>query len=473
MNLYLDKCSSDSKYATLASDYSVSSAKQKLYHLFNGSDKISGNTDGNPRAEAEQFTKELFSLIYYNNTKTASRYKGWAKSAFDQIQKTFNFDKLSDECFLDSDKSVEALSYFLSSLSDDIAKLRQDQNKFVKENEFLGIDKEDLEEEFIPDSDDSESLSDKLKKLPTKILQEFKDTEKLEEMLGVKLTAGNDGSELQTGSSVGRQLVNDLKRNPKIREILLKAGSLLDEMNSKTVTDQSTIENIVGIEYGRDLSQLTFGSKTLLLNPITEVLFYDKFCRNQLDVYEYEADTEKGKGPIWVLLDRSSSTKHASRYVIISAIAIAMIHIAKREKRPIWIIEFNGRLQHEYYMDVELSCQRNGKAITLQDMICELAEREPTGGTNFDLPINCALDKDPTAKKADLIMVTDGEATISSSTGTRINQFKDQDMKIYTILLGVRRSSLTPYSDQIVDVESLSSADQETAIGSVMSSVSK
>ena len=146
MNLYLDKCSSDGKFSSLASDYSLREATEKLYHCFNGTDKINNHKDWNPKQEAVQFTKELFSLLYYNNTKTTAKQKGWAKAAIDQIKKSNNFNQLSDDCFLDSDKSIEALSTFLSSMSHDIAKLRKDQNQFVIDNEFLGMEKEDLEE---------------------------------------------------------------------------------------------------------------------------------------------------------------------------------------------------------------------------------------------------------------------------------------------------------------------------------------
>ena len=100
-----------------------------------------------------------------------------------------------------------------------------------------------------------------------------------------------------------------------------------------------------------------------------------------------------------------------------------------------------------------------------------IASRTPSGGTNFNAPISLALDKNPLAEKADLIMVTDGEGLISDPVMESIKEFKAKGMQFYSILLGSRPGILESISDQIVDLEKLASTqDQDQTIGSILKS---
>lgn len=458
---------SEALYNINASDYEIRSARYNLYTHFSNTDLKTGITFDDPKETANEFCKELFGILY-DESEISKTGLTWAKAAMEQVCKTADFKKLADKCYLNHRLSLQATSILIDRMASQVSELRKEQNKSSqKDLDEFGVV---FDDSYLPDSDDIETLSDRLKSIPKEILKEFQDGEIIEGMIGA--CPGNGTDDLGSGNSFGRRLLNDVKKNPALRKIFLKAGSLLDAMTSKTVKEQSTIENIVGIGQGRNLSMLTNASRSLLMNPVTETLFYDKFCRNLLDVFEYEADVEKGRGPIWIMLDRSSSTRRNERYIIMSAIAIAFIHLAKKEKRPIWIIEFNGALKYEQSMDSEGNCFLYESPADFTHLVAGVAKRSPSGGTDFDKPITRCLNTDPNAVKADMIMVTDGCASLAPEVESRVNDFKEKGMKFYTILLGVRAKYLEGVSDEIVDLEKLDSESADSAIGSIMNSVS-
>ena len=459
MKLVIDSSlSSDAIHDELASGGTrLQKTNKMLSDMFKGEDLISG-IKGFHNEEAKQLSREIFSSLFENSDRVESQ-SSWAKSLIDSLQDTEVYRQLKKHCRNNKYKSGVATNKLINELRFMAKDLRSQQKQ-----EQLDFDDPDMEVEF--DEDALEDLEDLISGFAPQMIDEFNEDDELGKMLGIGHNMSKASPE--KGKSIGRNLLQSVKQNKSLLEVFKKAGSLLEAMDSKKVKDQSGIENLIGIVQGRDLRSLTTGSRGLLCNPITENLFYDKFCRNQLDVYDYESEINKSRGAIMLLIDESGSM-NGGRNSLASAIAVAFTHLAVKEERPITIVGFNSSVTNVYEVK-DRKCVSNYKEIELSDLLMELATRKPTGGTNFDAPICTALGFCPNEKKADLIMVTDGHAPISETTVERLNEYKKDGLKFYSILLGCNSLSLEKCSDEIIDIEKLSSGNQKTAVGSILNS---
>lgn len=452
---------SDTIHDELLNQTGLYKAEKRLADMFKG-DEILNGTKGLHDEESGQLGKELFSSLFENPDRIENP-KSWARVLIDSLENSDLYRPLSAHCKNNKYKSATTAARLLEHLSSKAKELRKIQKE---EEEDFG--EEDIQIDYH--QDELEDLEDILDHITPKIIEEFN----LDDQLGELIAANHDMSlaSPEKGESIGKRLLDSVKRNPALLEIFKKAGSLLEAMDSKTVKDQESIENLIGVTQGRDLKALTPSSKFLLCNLVTEAIFYDKFCRNQLDIFDYEGEINKSRGPIMLLIDESGSMGSVSRNNIASAIGVAFTHMAVKEERPITIIGFNGGVTNVYQVkDRKCFSTRDKKDIGLSDLLMELATRRPRGGTNFDAPINKAFDLNPLEEKADLILVTDGQAPISDQTLERINEYKKEGMKFYSILLGVAGQTLCKFSDEIIDIEKISNANKKTVIGSIMNSV--
>ena len=451
---------SDAIHSELSSGNSrLAKTENHLSKMFEGDDIIHG-IKGLHKEESNQFSKEIFASLFENSDRVESQ-KSWAKVIFDSIENSDMYRQLKKHCLHNKEKSAIATARLINEIGLSAKELRKKQKQ-----EEIDFDDDQIEIDF--DDSDLDDLDDVINRFPAKIVQSFNEDDELGNMLGI----GHDMSKAspEKGKSIGKNLLESVKRNRAILEVFKKAGSLLLEMDSKKVKDQSGMENLIGIVQGRDLRNLTTGSRSLLCNPVTETVFYDKFCRDQLDVFDYEGEINKSRGAIMLLIDESGSMKSYGRNDLASAIGIAFTHLAIKEDRPITIVGFNGGVTNVYEVK-DKKCICNHREIGLSDLLMELATRQPIGGTNFDAPICKALNMYPNEQKADLVMVTDGHAPISERTVERLNEYKRDGLKFYSILLGCNSLSLEKCSDEIIDIEKLSSENQKTVAGSFLNSV--
>lgn len=451
---------SDAIYDQISKNGSrLQKSQQSLSEMFQGDDIMNG-IKGFHEEESNQLSKEIFASLFENSHKVESQ-KSWAKAIFDAIENSEMYTRMKKHCLHNQDKSAIATVRLINEIGLLAKDLRTKQQQ-----EQIDFDDPDLEIDF--DESEVEDLKDLLDLMVPQAVESFNKDDELGKMLGI----GHDMSKAspEKGKSIGKNLLDSVKRNEILLEIFNKAGSLLEAMDNKKVKDKNVIENIIGIKQGRNLNYLTTTSKSLLCNPITETVFYDKFCRNQLDIFDYEGETDKSRGPIMLLIDESGSMNTLSRSSIASALGVAFTHLAITEGRPITIIGFNSTVTNVFQVK-DKKCISNRKEVALVDLLMELATRQPSGGTNFDDPINKALSLNSNEEKADLIIVTDGHAPISDNTIERLNKYKKEDLKLYSILLGCNPSVLEKISDEIVDIEKLSSPNKKNSIGSIMNQV--
>ena len=167
---------------------------------------------------------------------------------------------------------------------------------------------------------------------------------------------------------------------------------------------------------------------------------------------------EKGKGPVVVCLDGSSSMR-GDKEVWAKALTLTLLEIARRQRRlfrsicfssadtPLQILDLNPRERYEVEMD----------------KVMELAEYFPGGGTDFEKPLDAAREcvRQSRFKRGDIVFITDGECQVPPDWAERFRADKEEmGFSLFSILIDVGSSSLgtlREFSDKITTVSRLTS----------------
>jgi len=163
-----------------------------------------------------------------------------------------------------------------------------------------------------------------------------------------------------------------------------------------------------------------------------------------------------------VLLDESSSMREAGKDIWSKAVALALMATATKQKRAWHLVAFNGGITRE----VEISA---GKA-TSND-ISRALDHGCSGGTDFNAPVLRAIDiirTSPTMKQADVVMITDGEDSVTPDTIEAANNLtRAEGVSWFAVGVGpdaeLGLQSLAPIATSMVRVRNTDDADELVA----------
>ena len=237
---------------------------------------------------------------------------------------------------------------------------------------------------------------------------------------------------------------SDVKIKPEDKFNLLEEWERVKDMaryvgKYKQLAESSRFSNkrdksveLCDITIGDDIVHSLPTEQLLMMNPTLKMEFFRRFTEKQLIQYNFRRDVPSGKGPIIALLDDSGSMYDSQRNAQKARGALfGLIEVAKKEKRDIGICIFSSH--------GEMSTFFIEKGKTNPDQILQILTVCYEGGTDFYGPIKWGLDlaKKSVFKEADIVMITDGECSISSDQKNTIDKLKkERELKISTILLG-------------------------------------
>lgn len=381
----------------------------------------------------DNFSREFFSRIYEDSDHIDTPDRTWQSTAHDICSDLPEFEQLKSICMDDSDFSAIATSQFLSKIKDQIADIAKCS---------------ELDEDEMPYQDVIDAYRGSIRNAINDINDDMGEVKAI-----VKQISG-DGF----GESLDRQkMVLDISNSKKIRQIMRRAGKLIDVANALPVKSTQASEDIIDIEYGRDISRITNQQKMVLADPYTEDLFYANWASHELELECLQGDINMGKGPIHILLDTSGSMQCSidgqypapdiTRNEWAKATAIAMSQIAHKENRKLSVTMFTYGLQsHE---DQFLAGKYN-----YNHMIKEVAERVYDSGTNFNTLFTEILPK--ISENEDIVFITDGEDHIHRDIVKEINNRRQKGLRIFTIAItkGLNER-VHEISDQVVNIAHL------------------
>lgn len=262
-------------------------------------------------------------------------------------------------------------------------------------------------------------------------------------------------------SSPGRQieLGKHLAGNEKLKKLAVMVGRMKQHaLALRRKIFERTSEELFEVGLGNEVSRLLPHELVTLHHPVLRKDFTRRFIEGGLLLYSLRGIEEKGKGPVVVCLDGSSSMM-GDKEVWAKALTLTLLEIARRQRRlfrsicfssadiPLQIFDLNPRERYEVEMN----------------KVMELAEYFPGGGTDFEKPLDAALDclRQSHFKRGDIIFITDGECQVRPDWAERFRTDKEElGFSLFSILIDVGSSSLGPlktFSDKITTVSRLTS----------------
>lgn len=247
-------------------------------------------------------------------------------------------------------------------------------------------------------------------------------------------------------------ILSVLKEQKKFKDM----GKLVGRMrNIATASRKARLESekveLHSVTVGNDISRLLPQELVALRKPALKRDFYRKLAEKQLMQYDLTHKSKAGRGPIVCLIDTSGSMRKENREEWSKAVALGLAEIAAREKRAFAYALFGS------------SCDEliTGEFISgrpTPEQLLALAQGFIGGGTDFEKPLKFAVEKlsESKFKKADIVLITDGECAVSEEFLTSLVQTKQhKEFRIYSVLIGGSPRELNRWSDEVWSVQDL------------------
>ena len=239
------------------------------------------------------------------------------------------------------------------------------------------------------------------------------------------------------------KLANVLANNPRMNKVMKLAGRLRRVAdNGRKYRDDQGCDTIVGITIGGDLARVLPTELGLMRHKRIRRLQLAKLADRRMFQYDIVGNTPKGRGPVVVLVDESTSMM-GERSLWANAIALACMSIAAREGRACTVIGFNHGVRSITRLDASgRSWSVEGGVSTplggAGSMAVKVATSTPHGGTRFGPAFQAALDLEDgiTTERADLILVTDGMAKISDEHLDRVLAAREGGLRVFGLTIG-------------------------------------
>jgi len=301
-----------------------------------------------------------------------------------------------------------------------------------------------------------------MRKATQDALAEIEETSEMIEMWGT------DAGEMQSLNAEQRirlaQQINDNVRLKKLAKILGRFKRLAVGAQATKVTHG--FDEVYDITLGNDLNRVIPSEMILLRNAKTKMEFARRFAEAKLMQYDLRGRENIGKGPIICCLDASGSMS-LEQDVWSKAVALALMEIAHRQKRAFAAIHFGSEND-----PLKTVFVKKGETKTLHKVI-EIAEYYLGGGTDFEKPLNKAMEiiECVEFKKADIVFITDGSCRIGDTWLTGFNAARaEKGVRITTVLIDAGHTSdhtVKEFSDRVLFSSNMTADDAVDIFGAV------
>jgi len=435
-----------------------------------------------------EFSQDVFSSLYQIKPEVDAPTSGsaWAKQALDILEELSENKNLRQQTVTNGFESGLGASLLTKHLAktlpvrsvpnpDDVRKEIEMYEDFLhnypkspKTKEIPGkIEKlqgqlEKAEGEWaVDDSEDArQALRIQLRKAVQGAIGEINEANDSASPFGFGTEPGRDGF---VNSQAKQAIAEKVKRFPKLREIAELAGRFKNEaLYVQANKKHPGPDEITDIELGNDLGRILPSELMKLGDPNLKFVLFKNYLENSLLQYKLESCEKEVKGPIVVCIDNSGSMG-GPKEIWSKSIALAMCAIAVEAKRAFEIIHFNTQVAR---VDVFDTTNVDSEKLIESCMFFS------GGGTNFEEPLNKAIEDIHTASvfnKADIIMITDGECTISEPFAKCFGALKEAvGCSLYSIVLHESIGELKKVSDKYLEIQDLrDDADAKETVFSI------
>jgi uncharacterized protein with von Willebrand factor type A (vWA) domain len=253
------------------------------------------------------------------------------------------------------------------------------------------------------------------------------------------------------------ELGRRLARNRKLGELARLVGRLKQDARAlRRKTLDRGVAEAYDIERGADLGRLIPSELLALHHPQLRADFQRRLLEGAVLQYRLRDDEQKGKGPMVVCIDVSSSMQ-GDKELWAKAVSLTLMDIARRQRRLFRAVLFSSGPESMKVIDLN----RERRYQPELPKVIELAEYFPGGGTDFQAPIDAAIEviADKKLKRGDIVVITDGECQVAPEWLAELKRRKDDlQFSIFAVLVDVGSSDLSTlaqFSDRVSSVTKL------------------
>lgn len=255
------------------------------------------------------------------------------------------------------------------------------------------------------------------------------------------------------------RLAQMFKDNPRLMKVAEMVGRIVRDMRFKRARRiTGGHEEVVDVEMGNDLERVLPAEKMKLMDPALELDFMRRFFERSLLQYEFQGSAEAGYGPLIVCRDESSSMS-GQRNIWAAAVTLALISIARKEKRDAAVVAYSSASQQE-------SWEFPHAEPLNPDRIIDMASHFFSGGTDATPALAKAVkitQGDMKFTKADLVLITDGEDRYQDDDIRLQSELRDRGVRIHGVMVGAAPSNfLNNMCETLVSAYDLAGANEAT-----------
>ncbi|MBI1948594.1 MAG: VWA domain-containing protein [Deltaproteobacteria bacterium] len=203
-------------------------------------------------------------------------------------------------------------------------------------------------------------------------------------------------------------LSSTLRSSESMRRLGMLAGRMRRlAMGKRRTRTRNAASELSDITTGNDLSRVLPHELMKLTDPLLALDFFRAFVERSLLQYELTGKEREGRGPVVVLIDDSDSMDGPPS-TFAKAAALALADLALTDRRPCRLVRFSHRIN----ATVDLRAGQDSTAALLAFLAGSV-----DGGTSFEIPLRiarAAVDDEPIYERADVVLITDGEAELSA-----------------------------------------------------------
>lgn len=273
---------------------------------------------------------------------------------------------------------------------------------------------------------------------------------------------GDVNSKLRISLNSKKMAIEKIRHSAKLTKLTDIIGKFKDTAiaEQKKKSKYGAVE-IKSVTTGKRIEDVLPSDRMNLANDVTKKDFYRRMTDNQLLVYSKESSNEKNKGPIVMCIDTSGSMR-GDREMWSKALAVGVIEIAQLQRRDYACISFSSKANQPIVIDRDKPNPQK---------IIDIAEEFSGGGTSFEEPLQKAseLIKESKFKNADILFITDGDCSISSSFESKFKNLKDEkEFRCIGVLIDsykdTEQTSLKDFCDKIISIKDIRDLDAENQI---------
>jgi uncharacterized protein with von Willebrand factor type A (vWA) domain len=286
------------------------------------------------------------------------------------------------------------------------------------------------------------------------VLQDVEASAAEAESWGIHLGSG-ERSRPGTQIELGKKLAD----NPKLKQL----GRMVGRMRAYALALRRKMferadSEMYEVGTGAELSRLLPHELLALRHPVLRRDFARRFLDAELLQYALRAPDDKGKGPMVVCIDGSSSMA-GDKEIWSKAVSLTLLDIAQRQRRLFRSICFSSADMPLQVLDLN----RRQRYVAETRKVMELAEYFPGGGTDFQKPLSAALEclQQAHFRRGDIVFITDGECRVDPQWLADFKRAKEKlGFSLLSVLIDVGSSSLgalKDFSDKITAISQLTS----------------